>query len=95
MSCTTLTSDPDEHRGSRDAGAVPDRALCGAHAMTPDDADQVDEQVLRIVGGAPLATWEAACGRRAVVRTRDDTAAPAVLAGESFADGAEPTGTAR
>jgi hypothetical protein len=62
--------------------------------MTPDNADQVDEQVLRIVGGAPLAAWEAACGR-AVVRTRDGAAAPAVLAGESFADGAEPTGTAR
>jgi hypothetical protein len=63
--------------------------------MTPDDVDQVDKQVLCIVGEAPLATWEAACGRQAAVLTRDGAPALAVLDVEWFADWAEATGTAR
>lgn len=56
--------------------------------MTPNTADQVDEQVLGIVGGAPLATWQA------VVLVRDGAPAPPGLALESFADGAEAPETA-
>jgi hypothetical protein len=62
--------------------------------MTPDDVDQVDKQLLCILGEAPLTTWEAACGQQAVILTRDRAPALAVLDVESFADWAEATGTA-
>jgi len=62
--------------------------------VTLDDADQVDEQFLPIVGEAPLALWEAACGGQAVVLTRDGTPALVVLDVDVFTEWAEVTGTA-
>ena len=62
--------------------------------MTADEVDLVDEQVLPIVGEAPLALWEAACGGQAVVLTRDGAPALVVLDIDSFAEWAAATGTA-